>query len=204
MALDSYENLQTAVANWMHRKNLTGDIPDFITLAEARIKAKLEIRLQSVTGTVSATLGSPNAAVPAGLINVRSMSIPNVQPAIKYVSPDMYQSLFSDGRSASPYNYTIIGDQFYFGPIPDAGYSVTIVYESTVPALSDSQTSNIVLEKWPNVYLWGSLKEAANFSRDKEYEAICEANFLQAVDDANRLEWSSAGPLRIRTDTFTP
>jgi hypothetical protein len=61
-----------------------------------------------------------------------------------------------------------------------------------------------VLDKWPNVYLWGALKEATNFSRNFEYEGICENNFLAAIDAANKLEWHSGGPMRMRVDTYTP
>jgi hypothetical protein len=204
MALDTYTNLQAAVANWMHRKNLTGDIPDFITLAETRIKALLEMRLQNTNGTVNTVLGVATAAAPIGLINIRSMSIPNVRPTIKYVTPDQFAIDFADGRSASPYSYTLIGGQLYFGPVPDAAYAVAVTYEAEFVPLSDTQQTNIVLTKWPNVYLWGALKEAANFARDASYEATCESNFLSAIESANRLEWSSAGPMRMRVDTYTP
>jgi len=39
MSIATYSELQTAVADWMHRTDLTAKIPDFITLAESRINA---------------------------------------------------------------------------------------------------------------------------------------------------------------------
>lgn len=204
MAFDTYANLQAAVASWMHRKDLTGSIPDFITLTEARIKALLKMRLQNVSDTLGAVQGVPGVSVPTGLIKVRAMSIPNVRPSIEYETPDQFSSQFGDGYAGAPYRYTIIGGQIVFGPTPDASYPVSIVYEAEFVPLSDTVTTNIVLAKWPNVYLWGALKEAANFSRNQPYEASCEAGFQSAINDANLLEWHSGGPMRMRTDTYTP
>ena len=43
MALTTYSELQAAVASWLHRDDLTAQIPDFIRLAEAdmQVRAKL-------------------------------------------------------------------------------------------------------------------------------------------------------------------
>ena len=37
MALDNYANLKDAVADWLDRSDLDSRIPDFISLAEARV-----------------------------------------------------------------------------------------------------------------------------------------------------------------------
>ena len=43
MALSSYSDLKASVASWLHRDDLTTQIPDFICLAEAdmQVRAKL-------------------------------------------------------------------------------------------------------------------------------------------------------------------
>lgn len=204
MAISTYTELQAAVAAWMHRTDLAGRIPDFIALAETRIKAMLRLRLQNMEGVINTTLGVDSAPVPIGLIKVRSLSIPDVRPEITYVTPGQYFSAFNDDRSGQPYNYTIIGGLIYFGPPPDAAYSANVVYEAEVTPLSNDDPTNIVLSKWPNVYLWGALKEAANFARNVEYEGICEGNFMAAIDAANKMEWHSGGPMRMHVDTYTP
>ena len=43
MAINSYSSLQTAVANWLDRSDLTDRIPEFIDLAEARINRALRV-----------------------------------------------------------------------------------------------------------------------------------------------------------------
>jgi len=44
MAIGNYSELNTAVANWLNRDDLTDRIPEFIVLAEARFNRVLRIR----------------------------------------------------------------------------------------------------------------------------------------------------------------
>ena len=46
MAFDTYANLKTAIANFLARDDLTTQIPDFISLAEARMSRELDTRSQ--------------------------------------------------------------------------------------------------------------------------------------------------------------
>ena len=51
MSLSTYSDLQTSIANYLARSDLTSQIPDFITFAENRLRRELRIRqmLKSVT-----------------------------------------------------------------------------------------------------------------------------------------------------------
>ena len=51
MAIGTYAELQTAVANWLDRGDLTDRIQEFIDLAEARINRNLRLRLMETTAT---------------------------------------------------------------------------------------------------------------------------------------------------------
>ena len=44
MALDNYSNLQTAIANFLARDDLTTEIVDFIALTEADFNRRLRVR----------------------------------------------------------------------------------------------------------------------------------------------------------------
>ena len=44
MAINTYGTLQTAVANWLDRDDLSARIPEFISLAEAIFNRTLRIR----------------------------------------------------------------------------------------------------------------------------------------------------------------
>ncbi len=44
MAISTYAELKTSIANWLDREDLTDIIPDFIALAETRHKRELKRR----------------------------------------------------------------------------------------------------------------------------------------------------------------
>jgi len=195
-----YTWLKGAVANWMHRTNLTADIPDCIMLAETRIKALLEAKLQDLIDTISTVPGQQTVSLPAALLRIHSLSIANVSPVIDYVTPEQLAARYIYGEIGYPRKYTTIGNSLYFGPIPDAAYPVTIVYQASMTPLSLAEPINALLALWPNVYLWGSLVEAAKFSRDKELQAGFNADFAEAIAAVNLADWHNGGPLTVRSD----
>ena len=67
MAINDYASLQSAVARWLARTDLTDSIPDFISLAEARINRDLRVRQMISTTGVTASSGSFN--LPADFIS---------------------------------------------------------------------------------------------------------------------------------------
>ena len=49
MAINTYSTLQTAVANWLDRNDLTDRVPEFISLAEATFNRVLRLRAMETT-----------------------------------------------------------------------------------------------------------------------------------------------------------
>ena len=69
MALDTYANLQTAIANELHRTDLTNYIPDWITLAESRINKLLRVRQMETTQ--ASTIAAGVIAVPTNYVALK-------------------------------------------------------------------------------------------------------------------------------------
>ena len=94
MAIGTYAELKTAVANWLDRDDLTDRIPEFISLAEARMNRVLRIRLMEGKYTASTVAGQRNYALPTGYIQMRNFQV-NTSPItpVQYVSPEIYDSL---------------------------------------------------------------------------------------------------------------
>ena len=76
MAISNYTELQTAVANWLDRDDLTARIPEFIALAEARFNRVLRLRSMETKQTAS-TAGRPSAiyALPTNYIQMRNFQL---------------------------------------------------------------------------------------------------------------------------------
>lgn len=198
-----YVWLKAAVADWMHRKDLTGRAEDFIALAESRIKAKLWSRYQDKAQQIQTVGGVEFVTLPEDLVSIRSLTIPDVRPKIDYVSPDQFNSQYSAMQSGDPQVYTIIGGQAWLAPTPDKEYTIWCMYRASFPALTDLAPSNLLLVKWPDLYLWGALSEACTYSRNAEFQTVCEGKFRETIDSINNVEWSVTGSLAVRTDVRT-
>lgn len=199
--ITTYDTLQSDVASWLHRTDLGAQIPRFIALAEARIKALLWARQQDTVTVLPTVAGVAYVQLPADFLRVRALSIPDVVPQLSYVPPLDYQRDNYAGTSNAPHTYTIIGDRMYLGPKPDAAYGIEFAYQAFFRALSDVNQSNALLAKWPNLYLWATCAEGAKFCRDLESFQAFEASFGAALDAINQSEWNAPGALTVRADS---
>lgn len=204
MAIGTYSELQTAVANWLHRSDLTALIPDFIALAEARMNGDLTARSMEVRTTLTCvpgtTLAARYVALPTDVVEVKRLVLAT-EPAVvlEYKSPDQ---LVADNNyllaASQPNSFTVIGGNLELSPPPDSAYSLELVYLQRIPALSGSNTTNWALTQNPNVYLYGSLLAAAPYTQDDPRLAIYETEYRKAVDTINGIDWYSGSTLRVR------
>jgi hypothetical protein len=88
---------------------------------------------------------------------------------------------------------------FYFWPIPDNAYTVSIVYQGRIAALSDSNTTNDILTFFPDVYLYGALANAAPFITDARIP-VWRDLFMSSLDGANKSDWNQNANAVLRTD----
>jgi hypothetical protein len=200
MAFSTYAELKSAVADWMHRKSLEGTAPALIKLGESRIKAKLRSQLQDVTATLPTVAGQPDVALPDDFLSVLTLSIPGVSPVVEYVTPEQYGRDASAGISGDPRTYTLIGGQLWLSPAPSAAKPLWLTYRASFPELSDTAPTNVLLTKWPDLYLWATLAEACIYSQNPEFLTVCEARFGEALNAITNNEWNSPGLLRVRSD----
>ena len=212
MALSTYAELKTSIANWLNRSDLTSEIADdFIKLTEADFNAKLRIRQMEQIDTV--TINAETVTVPTGFISVRSFYIlsGNKYP-LEYLTPSNLFETRGGSRTGRPRAYTIEADneteQFRFGPSPDTSYTGYLSYYKAIAALSDSNTSNYILSTHPNIYLYGSLYHAANFLGGMDPDQ--KQNWLQMYiaslercENNDKQDSYGGAPVTQRTDVQT-
>ena len=90
MALGTFTELKDAIADWLDRSDLTARIPDFITLAEARLNRDLRIRPMEVRSSMETTSGQRYFNLPGGYLQMRYMLM-NTNPItpLEYITPEM-------------------------------------------------------------------------------------------------------------------
>ena len=213
MALSSYSELKSSVANWLNRTDLTDEIADdFIKLTEADYNAKLRIRAMEQIDTI--TIDSETESVPTGFIAVRSFYIlsSSVKYPLEYITPANMFETKGGSRTGKPRAYTIESDNetetFRFGPSPDTSYTGYLSYYKAISALSSSNTSNWMLANHPAVYLYGSLYHASNFLGGIEPQQA--QNWLQMysvamerVENNDKQDSYGGAPVTQRTDVQT-
>jgi hypothetical protein len=177
MALDTYANLKTAIADWLNRSDLGTVVDDFIDAAEAKFKRNEALweEIETYYGPIEIT--SPeNVAYHRDRWNGAS-GVPK------------YAALTQDGSAVM------------FAPEPDTTYNLTIHYRRAIDSLGASQTTNWLLTNHPDVYLYGSLVESAAYLREDERLPMWERKLATAIEDVRLLkdrQRFGGGPLVAR------
>ena len=207
MALSTYAELKTSIANWLNRSDLTSEIADdFIKLVEAEYNSKFRIR-KMLTSDTAFTIDSELETLPTGFLQVRDFFIVSgsAKYSLTYMAPTQMDQTKGGSTSGRPNTYTILGDNFRFAPTPDSAYTSTINYYKAIDSLSSSTTTNYILTNHPGIYLYGSLYHAANFLGGIEPSKLQNWSQLYATS-MERLErndkedaWSGT-PLQARSD----
>lgn len=197
MALSTYSELQAADAEWLERGDLVSRIPDFIRLAEVQLNRVL--RAQAQTRRATAIISDPFSAVPPDLLETRSITLSNGSEAWD-LEPQTAEALAANAAArptpGRPRYWSQVGSEYQYFPAPDQAYTATLTYIFGVAPLSDANPTNWLLQKHPDAYLFGSLKEAGPFLRDPELTATFEAKYRAAVDEINASDRTIVGRLR--------
>ncbi len=195
MALDTYANLQLVVADWLNKSSLTAQIPDFITLAEVRLRRELKdwLRTNLLATNVTADYQLPATVqdVIGAAYNDGSAGAHNFP--IDLIARTDYQTWMERdagantpaGQLAFPDVDVVAGTttlRFWppatvSGPI--ANLKVTV--DGYLPALSGSNPTNALLRDAPDVYLFGALAESAPYLQHDERLQTWEARLAAGV-----------------------
>ena len=164
MSIASYSELQTAVASYLARTDLTSQITDFIRFAELRLRRELRIRQMLKSVTTTTTSGDPTVELPSDFLEIRDFIVvaTPIQP-LTYASPSAFSRNARTTDSGKPLDYTILASEFQLAPIPDSAYTVKLLYYAAPTFLSDSNTSNAFMANSPDALLYASLLEAEPF-----------------------------------------
>jgi hypothetical protein len=211
MAIGNYTELQSAVANWLNRSDLTTRIPEFIQLAEARIKAEVRIREMLNRADLAIADGDRYVNLPSDFLDHKylRLKIPDATTGRRYY-PDLTEisihelTLKSVNDARTPWFYAI-HEQIEFDSESDQAYTAEIYYYMQIAALSVTST-NVLLTRSPNVYLFSSLAEAAPFLMGDERVPVWESKYAQTRDALNKSQLASrrGGPLVSRVAGATP
>lgn len=166
MRIETYTDLVDALGNsrWVVRPTPETERQIFIQLAEAELNRMLYVR--EMEATVEYAVSSGSQAMPADyLAHVSLYVMGGPKPMqVEFVAPDVFDALRP--MVGSPCNFTIVGEEMLFWPAPAEEVTLRMRYRQTLPALSETQSTNWLLTKYPDVYLFAALAEAADYVAD--------------------------------------
>lgn len=205
MALTTYAELKTSVGDWLNRSDLTTAIPDFISLAEAQIERNLRTRQMIVRSTASLT--TEYSAVPDDFLEAKTFKLDTNPPTpMQFETIDSMDNLSTVyTASGKPAYFSVVGGQFRFVPTPDTTYTGELTYYAKLSKLSASNTTNWLLTAAPDIYLYGSLMQAAPYLQDDARITVWAAlykNGLEELKLADDRSSTSGGVLITRARTL--
>jgi len=198
MAISTYAELKTSIADFLNRDDIDDVIPTFISLAEAGFNR--DIRHYSMESRQTASTDERFLTRPSDwLETIRMNLVGSGTSTIELMSAHGMQ----DSRQASsdtagtPAYYAHVDGNFELFPSPNASVDVELLYFAKIPALSDSNTSNWLLSQYPDLYLYASLAHTAPYLQEDARIPIWTTLYKELIETMNNesdsAKWSGTG-----------
>lgn len=200
--ITNYSTLKSTIADYLNRQDLTAQIPTFIQLAEADMNTRLRCREMIVRATT--TNDDEFVRLPLDFLESINLQLTDGQSPLRFVTLDEADIINKRQTYTAPTFYSLMNGAIELVPPPATGADVEIemVYYGKITALSDSNTSNWLLLKAPDVYLYGALVHAAPFLMDDQRISVFGSFYsqrIEALNDESQKSLHSGSPLVART-----
>jgi hypothetical protein len=195
MAITNYTNLQSTISDYLNRDDLDSVVPTFIQLAESQINRDVRHwRMQErVSGQQSA--GDQYMQFPADWNEtIRLQLTGDGTSEVELLSlsgmADKRQAAVDQG--GKPRFYAHVRGEFELFPTPDEDTDFELLYYAKIPALSDSNTTNWLLEEAPDLYLYAALGHTAPYLQEDARLAVWAQMYAAAVQNLNNESQASS------------
>lgn len=184
MSLDSYANLKTEIADWLHRSDLATPIATMLVIADGRVNR--EVRCADMETAYSGTIASGVVAVPTGFLEWKAAYIDSnganrLQPKTWEWMLQNYPARSADGL---PKFIARNAGNFEFGPYPDSTYAVKGTYYKRFGATSASW--HALATTYPELYLFAALSASQAYIGDDPRIPTWETAYISIRDSINQ------------------
>jgi hypothetical protein len=179
----NFTGLRTSLGEWLHRSDLTNtDLGNFIWLAEAHFNTEMRDRGMEASTTIPVTSGY--LAHPADWREWKSISLVsgNTRIPLQPLSQEQVDLVYGSAYGQIPAGYVINSDRTIIVPGATGSFSYETWYYQGVPALTASATTNWLLTKYPQAYLYQSLLEAVGFTSEDDRIPLWKAGVDEALN----------------------
>jgi len=199
--MSNYTTMITDIINWTNNDEITTAVAaSLVRYAEAKIYRQCRVR--SMEATISVSIASGAAALPADFIEMKSARIAGSpdQPLGVIDDEQMYRRYPTRSAETKPKFCAVEGDNLIFGPYPDSTYTVKGMYYKRLTALSASNTTNFFTGDGADALFFKALAEAEPFLGNDQRIALWETKANMAIQEINKEYKKSryAGPQRVK------
>lgn len=200
--ITNYTTLVSTVADYLNRQDLTAQIPTFIQFAEADMNTRLRTKDMIIRATT--TNDDEFVRLPLDYLEGINLQLVGGQSPLRYITLDEADIVNARQGYNAPTFYSLMNGAIELVPPPATGVDVEIemVYYGKITALSESNQTNWLLLKAPDVYLYGALVHAAPFLMDDQRISVFGSFYsqrIEALNDESQKSLHSGSPLVART-----
>lgn len=181
--------------------DITDNLSLLIQLCEAELHDEMMMRELETESSLTLTTNVNYVALPTGYVSPVALwlVIDSERTELERTLPEF---LPYSSTAAQPEKYAIDGENIRFDCPAYEGYTGKFRHKVT-DALSDSNTTNQLLLKRPDVYLWGTLKQVAILTSD---DALLQKSvpLYEAAKRATKAAESRNRSVPLRTDMAVP
>ena len=192
MAITTYTELKTAVADWMHRSDLDASIPDCISMGESVLNRRLRLSSMFTTHTDTMPTSTRYLSLPSGFLETVSIKNTGVSPVeqLKFTK-NIAEHYPSDLNSTlRPHWYTIKG-QIEFNAKSDSAYPIEIEYYKKLDIATDD--TNWLLTNYPDLYLFSAMMYASLYVNSAQKAAMFENRMNMLLLEVEKQEARKRG-----------
>lgn len=199
MPITNHTELVAAMGVRMNRTDLAAAAADAIVLYEAEANRRFRAPEQLMTVVLPAAGRVVN--LPADYLQEKRVTTldqgrrRNLEP----IGIDASTRYDSGTSSGSPVWYAIVDQQIELMPSPGGSMSVELVYYQTIAPLAGAP--NWLLQKHPDVYLYGALKHLAILRGDDQrlsnYKGIHDEAASDLLRVSKRAQYGSALQIKV-------
>lgn len=213
MSFATYTALQSEIADYLARDDLTAKIPSFIALAEAKFNRVLVCKDMEQRSTATLNLASAEPeflSLPSDYQAMRRLRITSIasKPRLEFATQAFLDDKrFSSGNiTGQPRWFTVLGTELELFPTPDAAYTLEMVYRKAIPPLANN-AANWLLLAHPDAYLYGALIEAEPYMKnDGRISTWAQAlsSVIDQINSVSQIAAFNAGPLAMQLVSRAP
>lgn len=195
-AIPDYSTLISTVSDWLDRDDLDAKIPTFILMAEAMFNRELRTPDMETSALLTAT--SETTSFPSDYLAMRAIYVEgSPDRPLRGLAPTAIRQEY-DGSTGNPVAYTLVDGGLVLVPPPSDTVTIHLDYFGRIEGLTDASTSNWLLEKHPDAYLYATLFYAEahldNPTRAGQWKALLDQT-MASINKAARGDRFGAGPI---------